>query len=187
MAEFELLTHLFSATESSLSSTLFPPSPFRSTTVFILEVSPNPIEAVPYSIDFAPIVRPVDLGSPIEDPEAETFRRGGEEVDLVVAGFVLFFPIYSSYKAKPGLYVEDLFVREPYRRRGFGRMLLSAVAAKAAEMGFGKVEWCVLDWNANAIRFYEEMGAEVSQNRRVCRLTGDALQAHRSGGGGRSV
>lgn len=95
-----------------------------------------------------------------------------------MGGFVLFFPNYSTFLAKPGFYIEDIFVRDCYRRRGFGRMLLSAVAEKAVEMGFGRVEWVVLDWNENAIRFYEEMGAEVLQEWRICRLTGGALDAY---------
>ncbi|MQM11011.1 hypothetical protein Taro_043909 [Colocasia esculenta] len=183
MAEFERLTHLFSATESSVSSTLFPQDeplpPFKSFTVFILEVSPDAVSAVHEAEDpsFTPITSRVDLATPVSDPEAEAFAspRGGGRV---VAGFVLFFPNYSTFLAKPGFYVEDLFVREAYRRRGFGRMLLSAVAAQAARMGLGRVEWCVLDWNVNAIKFYEGMGADVLQEWRICRLTGSALQAY---------
>lgn len=97
-----------------------------------------------------------------------------------MAGFVLFFPNYSTFLAKPGFYIEDLFVRECYRRKGLGKMLLSAVAQQAARMGYGRVEWVVLDWNENAIKFYEEMGAQILQEWRVCRLTGDALQAYAS-------
>ncbi|CAA7390798.1 unnamed protein product [Spirodela intermedia] len=183
MAEFERLTHLFSATESSLSSSLFPAEdpvpPFRSVTVFILEVSHGEIPAENGEVQpvFAPISRKIDLASPIADPEAEIFAsvRGGGRI---VAGFVLFFPNYSTFLAKTGFYVEDLFVREAYRRRGFGRMLLSAVAAQAAKMGLGRVEWCVLDWNENAIKFYQEMGAEVHQEWRICRLAGEVLQSY---------
>ncbi|KAG1331173.1 L-ornithine N5-acetyltransferase NATA1 [Cocos nucifera] len=195
MAEFEKLTHLFSATESSLSSTLFPspqPPPFLSFTVLILELSPNPFsqgdeghkDAANPSL-FRPIVRRVELKSPLEDPEAVEFAspRGG---GAVVVGFVLCFPNYSTFLSKPGLYVEDIFVRAAWRRRGFGRMLLSAVAAQAAKMGMGRVEWCVLDWNVNAISFYEEMGAEVLPQWRICRLTGEALQRYEAEGGGRS-
>ncbi|KAK1290506.1 hypothetical protein QJS10_CPB18g01670 [Acorus calamus] len=181
LAEYENQTHQFTATESSLSATLFPSSPFRSFTILLLEISPNPINDDLPNPDFTPIVRRVDLG-PVQDPEAATFAsaRGGEVA--VAAGFVLFFPNYSTFLAKPGLYVEDLFVRECYRRRGFGRMLLSAVAAKAAEMGFGRVEWTVLDWNVDALRFYEKMGAEVLTEWRICKLSGGALQAYRGGG-----
>ncbi|CAA6655510.1 unnamed protein product [Spirodela intermedia] len=171
MAEFERLTHLFSATESSLSSSLFPAE----------DPVPPSDRSQSSSSRGAAGVR-ADLaedrsGFPIADPEAEIFAsvRGGGRI---VAGFVLFFPNYSTFLAKTGFYVEDLFVREAYRRRGFGRMLLSAVAAQAAKMGLGRVEWCVLDWNENAIKFYQEMGAEVHQEWRICRLAGEVLQSY---------
>ncbi|KAG5558103.1 hypothetical protein RHGRI_008124 [Rhododendron griersonianum] len=71
---------------------------------------------------------------------------------VVVDEFVLFFPNYLTFLEKPGFYIEDLFVRECYKRRGFGKMLLSAVAALAAKIGYERVEWVVLNWNVNAIR-----------------------------------
>ncbi|KAK3030707.1 hypothetical protein RJ639_037204 [Escallonia herrerae] len=182
MAVFERLTHLFSTTESSLSATLFPnpattptPPPFHTFTVFILEVSPTPFPPTSHP-HFTPILKTHHLDLPITDPDRDAFQTCSN--DAVVAGFVLFFPNYSTFLAKPGFYIEDLFVRECYRRKGFGKMLLSAVAAQAARMGYGRVEWVVLDWNVNAIRFYEEMGAQVLQEWRVCRLTGEALQAY---------
>ncbi|KAG0467036.1 hypothetical protein HPP92_018616 [Vanilla planifolia] len=180
MAVFERLTDLFSATESSLSTTLFPSPPlppFRSFTVLILEISLSPIPEDESDLDFPPIVRQIALGSAVDDPEAEAFAspRGG---GLVVAGFVLCFPNYSTFMARPGLYVEDLFVREAWRRLGMGRMMLSVVAREAARMGCGRVEWCVLDWNTNAIDFYEGMGAEVLQPWRICRLSGEALRSY---------
>jgi len=70
-------------------------------------------------------------------------------------------------------------VRAPWRRRGLGRMMLSAVAGRAAEIGMGRVEWCVLDWNKNAIDFYEGMGADVLPQWRICRLTGAALDKYK--------
>ncbi|PON32067.1 FkbH domain containing protein [Parasponia andersonii] len=179
MAVFERLTHLFSATEASLLATLFNSPPFLSFTVFILEVSSHPfIDIIQHQSDvlYPPSVQVVNLDLPIDDPEREAFRSAGS--DVVVAGFVLFFPNYSTFLGKPGFYVEDLFVRECYRRKGFGRMLLSAVAKQAVKMGYGRVEWVVLDWNVNAIKFYEEMGAKILQEWRICRLTGEALQAY---------
>lgn len=107
------------------------------------------------------------------------FRSG--DGDAVIAGFVLFFPNYSTFLGKPGFYVEDLFVRDCYRRKGLGRMLLSAVAKQAVKMDYGRVEWVVLDWNVNAIKFYEEMGAKILPEWRICRLTGEALQAYGNG------
>ncbi|KAG4982838.1 hypothetical protein AAZX31_10G104600 [Glycine max] len=177
MAVFERLTHLFSATESSLSSTLFTSPPFQSFTVLLLEASPTPflnstLNPNPF---YKPITKLLNLSNPINDPESDTFKT----LDgVTVVGFVLFFPNYSTFLGKPGFYVEDLFVRECYRRKGFGRMLLSAVAKQAVKMEYGRVEWVVLDWNVNAIRFYQEMGAEVLNEWRVCRLTGEALQAY---------
>lgn len=108
----------------------------------------------------------------------DQFKSATNEKGVIVAGFVLFFPNYSTFLAKPGFYIEDLFVRESYRRKGLGKMLLSAVAKKAVEMGYGRVEWVVLDWNTNAIQFYEEMGANVMKEWRICRLTGDALKGY---------
>ncbi|KAG2403266.1 hypothetical protein LR48_Vigan02g052500 [Vigna angularis] len=179
MAVFERLTHLFSATESSLAATLFSPTaqPFHSFTIFLLEASPKPfaVSNVDSNPFFKPLTKFVNLSIPIEDPERETFKTTD---DVTVVGFVLFFPNYSTFLGKPGFYVEDLFVRECYRRKGFGRMLLSAVATQAVKMGYGRVEWVVLDWNVNAIKFYEEMGADLLNEWRICRLTGEALQAY---------
>ncbi|XAR52357.1 hypothetical protein NMG60_11020381 [Bertholletia excelsa] len=179
LAAFERLGHLCTATESSLSSTLFDNNsspPFHSFTVFLLELSPAPFSS-PHSTAslFPPITKSLSFDLPLGDSDQELFRSDN---DAVVAGFVLFFPNYSSFLAKPGFYIEDLCVRDCYRRRGLGKMLLSAVAGQAAKMGYGRVEWCVLDWNVNATKFYEEMGAQVRQECRIGRLTGAALEAH---------
>ncbi|XP_043700950.1 probable acetyltransferase NATA1-like [Telopea speciosissima] len=181
MAVFEHLTDLFSATEASLSSTLFNSPPFQSFTVLVLEVSTRPFPEDLHHNNpvYPPVVRIFNLDLPIDDPEAGAFRSGD---GVVVGGFVLFFPNYSTFLAKPGFYIEDIFVRECYRRKGLGKMLLSAVAKQAVKMDYGRVEWCVLDWNVNAIKFYEEMGANVMQEWRICRLTGEALQAYRNWG-----
>ncbi|KAB1223652.1 putative acetyltransferase NATA1-like [Morella rubra] len=179
LAEFERLAHHCSATEVSLSSILFNSPPFQSFTVFILEISSNPFQStLPHPL-FSPITQTLTFNLPIHDTEKETFRSINDDgIDAVVAGFILFFPNYSTFLSKPGFYVEDLFVRKCYRRKGLGKMLLSAVAAQAVKMGYGRVEWTVLDWNVNAIKFYEEMGANVLQERRICRLTDEALQTH---------
>ncbi|PKA66441.1 Tyramine N-feruloyltransferase 4/11 [Apostasia shenzhenica] len=183
MAEFERLTHLFHPTESSLSSTLFPSPPlppFRSFTVLILELSGSPISNAGIDADeeeklgFRPIVRRISLDVPVEDADSTVFASPQRD-GLVVAGYLLCFPNYSSFEGRPGLYVEDIFVREAWRRKGMGRMLLEAAARDAARLGYGRVEWCVLDWNKNAISFYEEMGAEVLPQWRICRLSGEAL------------
>ncbi|HEY4014677.1 MAG TPA: GNAT family N-acetyltransferase [Polyangiaceae bacterium] len=90
-------------------------------------------------------------------------------------GFALFFHNYSTFLARPGIYLEDLFVLPEYRRRGFGRALLSAVARLAVERGCGRFEWSVLDWNEPAIAFYRALGATVMDPWRILRTTGRAL------------
>ncbi|KAI3470481.1 hypothetical protein Pfo_027144 [Paulownia fortunei] len=190
MAVFERLTDMFQATTASLSATLFPPNhppPFTSFTVFLLELSsipfPTTTAAVAANPHFTPLLKSIHLDLPIDDHERDKFRSIANDVnilgnDVTVGGFVLFFPNYSTYLAKPGFYVEDIFVRECYRRKGLGKMLLSAVAAQAAKMGYQRLEWVVLDWNAHAITFYEQMGAQILPEKRVCRLSGEALQAY---------
>ncbi|KAE7996993.1 hypothetical protein FH972_001668 [Carpinus fangiana] len=183
MAVSERLTHLFSTDEASLSpflSTLFISPPFQSFTIFILEVSPNPFPPIspPHPL-FSPITQIAALDLPIDDPEKEAFRShnsGG--LDVVIAGFVLFFPNVSTLMGKLGFYVEELFVRDCYRRKGFENVLFSAVVAQAVKMRYGRVQWVVLDSNVDAIEFCEEKGAEVMQAWRICCLAGEALQAY---------
>ena len=107
-------------------------------------------------------------------PVAEAFVA---EVDAEVVGFALFFTNFSTFLAQPGLYLEDLYVKPEHRGAGIGRALLKRLAGLAKERQYGRFEWSVLDWNENAIRFYQGMGATVLPDWRICRVTGDALQA----------
>ena len=90
-------------------------------------------------------------------------------------GFVLFFHTYSTFLGKPGLYIEDLFVDQDYRRRGYGRALLLYVARLAKDRGCGRLEWAVLDWNRPAIEFYTKLGAVPLSEWIVFRVTGKVL------------
>jgi GNAT superfamily N-acetyltransferase len=90
-------------------------------------------------------------------------------------GFALFFHNFSTFLARRGIYLEDLFVVPDARRRGYGRALLVHVARLAVERGCGRFEWAVLDWNRPAIDFYQALGATVLPDWRICRLTADAL------------
>ena len=92
-------------------------------------------------------------------------------------GFALFFQTYSTFLAKPGLYLEDLFVRPSARGKGIGRKLLTYLARLAVERNYGRLEWRVLDWNETAIRFYRSIGAQPLDDWTVFRVTGDALRA----------
>jgi len=91
-------------------------------------------------------------------------------------GFVLFFHNYSTFLGQPGLYIEDLFVDEPFRRRGFGRALLFHVARLAQDRDCGRLEWSVLDWNEPAIGFYKSLGAVAKDEWTVFRITGENLK-----------
>lgn len=104
--------------------------------------------------------------------EAMVAEAGGE-----VIAFALYFTNFSTFLSKPGLYLEDLYVRPAYRQLGIGKALLQRLGALAVGRGYGRFEWSVLDWNENAVRFYEKMGATVLPDWRICRVTGPALQA----------
>jgi GNAT superfamily N-acetyltransferase len=90
-------------------------------------------------------------------------------------GFALFFHNFSTFLALPGIYLEDLFVVPEHRGRGIGRSLLQRLAQIAVERGCGRLEWSVLDWNRDAIGFYERLGARPNSEWTVYRLTGEAL------------
>jgi len=90
-------------------------------------------------------------------------------------GFALYFENYSTFLARRGLYLEDLFVRPEWRGRGLGKRLLAHVARVAVDRGCARLEWSVLDWNEPALRFYRALGAEALDGWTVHRLTGEAL------------
>lgn len=92
------------------------------------------------------------------------------------AGFALFFHNYSTFLAKPGIYLEDLFVLPQFRGHGLGKTLLSYLAKLAVERDCGRLEWSVLDWNQSAIDFYQSQGAVLLHDWRINRVTGDSLK-----------
>ncbi len=98
------------------------------------------------------------------------------EIGDQAAGLALFFHNYSTFLTKPGIYLEDLFVVPEYRRRGVGKALIAYLAKLVVERDCGRLEWSVLEWNVNAIAFYEKIGATVLPDWRTCRVTGSNLQ-----------
>lgn len=102
------------------------------------------------------------------------------EVGGQVVAFALFFTNFSTFLGQPGLYLEDLYVQPVHRGTGLGKALLQHLGALAVARNYGRFEWSVLDWNENAIRFYEKMGATVMPDWRICRITGQNLQAFRA-------
>src|SRR5262245_8041180 len=99
------------------------------------------------------------------------------EDDGAPAGFALFFHNYSTFLGQPGIYLEDLFVRQEMRGKGYGKALLARLARIARERGCGRVEWAVLDWNTPSIDFYRSIGAISLDDWMIMRLTGKALDA----------
>lgn len=95
------------------------------------------------------------------------------EYDGETAGHALYFYNYSTFAGKPGIYLEDLYVRPPFRSKGIGKSLLKFLIAKAKEEGCGRVEWAVLDWNTPAISFYRKIGAVPMDEWTIFRLTED--------------
>ena len=125
-----------------------------------------------------------------EDDLARTLFGPAPAAEVVIAswdgepvGFALFFPSYSTFLARPGLYLEDLYVRPSHRGRGIGLALLRHLAGLAVEREYGRFEWSVLDWNAPAIRFYESVGAVPLAEWTRYRLAGDALSSFATAGG----
>ena len=98
----------------------------------------------------------------------------GTQDDEVVT-FALFFHNFSTFLCRKGLYLEDLYVKQAARGKGYGKQMLVALAQLAVERDCGRFEWSVLDWNDNAINFYKGMGADVMPDWRICRVTGEAL------------
>ena len=90
-------------------------------------------------------------------------------------GFALYFHNFSTFLGRRGLYLEDLYVVPRARRHGVGRALIVRLASIAVERGCGRFEWAVLDWNQHAIDFYRSIGAELLNDWRICRVTGEAL------------
>jgi GNAT superfamily N-acetyltransferase len=131
LADYERLAHQVEASEGTLRTSLFGPSP--SAEVLLAFVGDEP------------------------------------------AGFALFFQNFSTFVGRPGLYLEDIYVSEGFRGRGIGRALFARLAQIACERNCRRFEWAVLDWNADAIRFYQGLGAVPMSDWRLFRLSGEAL------------
>jgi GNAT superfamily N-acetyltransferase len=93
------------------------------------------------------------------------------------AGFATWFLNYSTFRGSHGIYIEDIFVRPAFRGKGIGKTLMARLARRCIEQGYGRCEWAVLDWNAPSIAFYQSIGAQVLQEWRICRLSGEALKS----------
>jgi GNAT superfamily N-acetyltransferase len=127
-------------------------------------------EKEPAAVETTPERIRSQLSSQIPPFECLIAERSGAP-----AGMALFFQNYSTWRGKPGLYLEDLFVPEEHRRRGVGQALLSELARICLRRGYGRMEWAVLSWNQLGVDFYEALGATRLPEWNLFRLTGDAL------------
>ena len=152
LADFEQLSHLLRLTADTLAPHLFGERPV--------------VEAVVAEVRDA-----------ADHVEVNGAVSGAPHSGQRVVAFALYFTNFSTFLAQPGLYLEDLYVQPACRGAGIGKALLSHLGALAVARGYGRFEWSVLDWNENAIRFYEKMGATVMPEWRICRVTGASLQA----------
>ena len=135
------------------------------TDLAIYELEPDAVEATPASLEAQMRQEP----APFECLIAE--------VDGEPRGFALFFANYSTWRGRPGIYLEDLFVPEEHRGQGLGKLLLATLARLTVERGGTRLEWQVLDWNQPSIDFYESIGAAVMRDWLPCRLDGGALDS----------
>lgn len=121
-----------------------------------------------------------EMVATVEDLETSIFDKNQAQVimaelDGAVVGYALYFFSYSTFLAKAGIYLEDLYVEKAHRGKGIGKTLLSKLAKITVDNGFGRLEWSVLDWNKPAVDFYESIGAVPMEGWTMNRLTGKSL------------
>jgi GNAT superfamily N-acetyltransferase len=153
----------------------------------MLSIRPGTVEDVPLILQFIRELAEYERAPDQAVATEEDLRRDGfsaepkfhvviAEWNGIPAGFVLYFYNYSTWQGRPGLYLEDLFVRPAFRAKGIGKALLFYLAKVAVEKGCGRLVWQVLDWNTPAIRFYESLGAKVMKEWLTMRVSGDDLK-----------
>jgi len=153
-----------------MTLTLRPAGPDDADTIHRLIIGLAEYEREPEAVDVTPAILRAQLRS--ARPPFECLLA---EVDGVPAGFALYFQTYSTWRGRPGVWLEDLFVVPAHRRHGVGRALLARLAALALERGCARLDFAVLDWNAPAIAFYQTIGARALDEWRLFRVTDDAL------------
>ena len=159
-------------TQTSVSYRIAPARPQDVATIIALVRELAEFERLLHEVRIEPQDLQAHLFGPRPFCEAAVVWVGEE-----AAGFALWFHNYSTFMGRPGLYLEDLYIRPVFRGQGFGEALLKHLAGLAVERGCARLEWSVLDWNQRAIGFYKSMGAEPMDDWTVYRVTGEALRA----------
>lgn len=155
-----------------MTAQLRPAGPDDAATIHRLIVELATYEREPDAVVATPDSLRAQLASPRPPFECLLVEEDG-----AVVGFALYFQNYSTWRGRPGLYLEDLYVDPARRARGHGKRLLVRLAQIAVERGYARMEWNVLDWNEPALNFYRSLGAEPLSEWTVHRLTGPALLA----------
>ncbi len=125
--------------------------------------------------DFEKLLHKVDGSLELLNRDFEETFQSTVAVDGdAIIGYTLWFTNYSTFRTKPGIYLEDLYVSPSHRGNGIGKALLHDLFQLAEQKNYGRVEWSVLDWNQSAIDFYRSQGAEVLEDWRICRVTIDS-------------
>ena len=120
--------------------------------------------------------RPEDMTGTQEELRYWLFERKSATILLMeyegaAIGYAIYYPIFGSFAAHANVHLEDLYIREEYRKRGLGRVFFEAIAGRAKEEGYAKMEWSCLDWNTPSIGFYEKIGAEYETGRKYFELS----------------
>jgi GNAT superfamily N-acetyltransferase len=151
--------------------------PQDSALIYALVCELADYEKLPHEVE----AKEADISAALFVPQTRLFcdiaEWNGE-----AAGFAVWFLNYSTFRGRHGLYLEDLFVRPAFRKRGIGKGLMQRLAQRCVEQGYARFEWAVLDWNTPSIAFYESFGAELKSEWKICRLSGPALAAFARGG-----
>ena len=111
-----------------------------------------------------------------DKPAAEAVILLSDTPEHAAVGYALYYPTFSTFLARPGLYLEDIYVQPGYRNRGLGKSVFAFLAKLCAARNYGRLEWTVLDWNAPSIAFYETLGAKRMAEWQIMRLTGAELE-----------
>ena len=148
--------------------------------LFSLIVELAEYERAPEQVTGSPELLRVSLFGDKPAAEAVIAEVIGEQIPEPV-GFALYHGTFSTWESRPGLWLEDLFVRPAHRRGGVGVALIRHVAQIALERGCSRLNWAALDWNAPALSFYEKLGAETMEEWKLLRLSGDALRCFAEG------
>jgi len=153
-----------------MSIAIRPARPGEAGLIFALVRELAAYERLTAAVDATEAMIDAALFGPAPRAFCDLAEWGGEP-----AGYALWFANFSSFRGRHGIYLEDLYVRPAYRRRGIGQALLRHLARRCVAQGWTRFEWSVLDWNTPSIAFYKSLGVELLDEWTICRVSGDAL------------